>query len=153
MRRRCDLDISTMGKGRPQQVRGNPGPEQACRCHVHVVAVRLLIVDDHDGFRAMARLMFEAAGFDVVGEAADAASAVHAAASLRPSVVLLDIALPDGDGFEVCERLTAVEDPPAVVLTSTRDAPEYADRLAVTSARGFLPKTGLSGTAVAQLVG
>ena len=99
-----------MGEGGHRQVRANPGAEQACRCHDRVVAVRLLIVDDHAGFRAMARLVFEAARFDVVGEAVDAASAVRAVrvvravASLRPSVVLLDVALPDSDGFDVCER-------------------------------------------------
>jgi DNA-binding NarL/FixJ family response regulator len=129
-------------------VRGSQG----C-CHDDVVVVRLLIVDDHDGFRAVARLMFEAAGFEVVGEADDAESAVRSAALLRPAVVLLDVALPDGDGFDVCEELTAGEDPPAVVLTSSRDASEYADRLAVTSARGFLPKSRLSGPALAGLMG
>ena len=145
-----------MGEGGHRQVRANPGAEQACRCHDRVVAVRLLIVDDHAGFRAMARLVFEAAGFDVVGEAVDAASAVRAVravASLRPSVVLLDVALPDGDGFDVCERLAGTDHAPAVVLTSSRDASEYADRLAVTSARGFLPKIRLSGPAMADLVG
>lgn len=142
-----------MGEGGHRQVRANPGAEQACRCHDRVVAVRLLIVDDHAGFRAMARVVFEAAGFDVVGDAVDAASAVRAVASLRPSVVLLDVALPDGDGFDVCQRSAGTEHAPAVVLTSSRDASEYADRLAVTSARGFLPKARLSGPAMADLVG
>jgi DNA-binding NarL/FixJ family response regulator len=72
----------------------------------------VLIVDDHDGFRSSARALLEAEGFDVVGEAGDAASALAAAARLRPEVVLLDIQLPGIDGFEVAARLAATPDPP-----------------------------------------
>src|SRR4051794_25617767 len=61
----------------------------------------VLMVDDHDGFRARARVMLEDAGFDVVGEAGDAAAGIEAADRLRPDVVLLDIGLPDEDGFAV----------------------------------------------------
>ena len=61
----------------------------------------LLIVDDHAGFRALARRLLGSGGFDVVGEAADGRAAVTAARELRPDVVLLDIQLPDIDGFEV----------------------------------------------------
>ena len=114
--------------------------------------MRLLIVDDHAPFRAMVRTMLEQAGIEVVGEASDSASAVAAAEALRPSVVLLDIALPDGDGFDVCERITADDDPPAVVLTSSRDAAAYADRLGTTRARGFIAKRRLSVAAIAELV-
>jgi DNA-binding NarL/FixJ family response regulator len=116
-----------------------------------VTAVRFLIVDDHAGFRAVARRMFEAAGYDVVGEAAGAAEAVARVAQLHPEVVLLDVALPDGNGFDVCDHLTQHPDPPAVVLTSSRDASEYADRLATTRARGFVPKSRLTAAAVAEL--
>ena len=66
----------------------------------------LLIVDDHAGFRTFARALLESEGYDVVGEAADGASAVAAARRLRPAIVLLDIALPDIDGFAVCEQIT-----------------------------------------------
>lgn len=75
-------------------------------CHHRTVAPTLLIVDDHAGFRTFARALLEAEGFDVVGEAADGASAVFAAELLDPQIVLLDIVLPDLDGFEVCARLT-----------------------------------------------
>ena len=67
----------------------------------------LLIVDDHAGFRELARALLEAEGFDVVGEAADGESALVASRVLNPDVVLLDVALPDLDGFTVCQRLTA----------------------------------------------
>lgn len=113
----------------------------------------VLIVDDHDAFRESASALLEAEGFAVVGEAADGDGAVAAAARLRPEVVLLDIQLPDVDGFAVAERLAAVPDPPRVVLISSRDAAAYGPRLEAAHARGFIPKRELSGAALAALVG
>ena len=112
----------------------------------------MLIVDDHEAFRAAARALLEADGFDVVGEAGDGATAIQAAAALRPNIVLLDIQLPGADGFLVAEQLASIPDPPAVVLISSRDAATYGRRLVQTSARGFLTKSRLSGKALAALV-
>jgi DNA-binding NarL/FixJ family response regulator len=111
----------------------------------------LLIVDDHPDFRPFARALLGAEGWNVVGEAADAATAVAAAHALRPDVVLLDIQLPDGDGFAVAEELAREPAPPVVVLMSSRDARDYGARIAAGPARGFLPKTELSGAALAAL--
>ena len=112
----------------------------------------MLIVDDHAGFRAFARALLEAAGYDVVGEADNGASALAAVAALDPDLVLLDVALPDQDGFEVCARLSHRDAArPAVVLISSRDASSFRQRLAASSARGFLPKSDLSGPALAAL--
>jgi DNA-binding NarL/FixJ family response regulator len=113
----------------------------------------VLIVDDHAAFRASARALLQAEGFDVVGEAADGAGAVEAVAVLRPEIVLLDIQLPDLDGLAVAEQLAGSEDSPAVVLISSRDAAAYGPRLQQTPARGFIPKSGLSGEALAALTG
>lgn len=113
----------------------------------------VLIVDDHDGFRSFARTLLEADGFEVVGEASDGASAVEAARSLRPDLVLLDVQLPDLDGFDVAQLLDDAGEAPAVVLVSTRDAASYRRRLAETPARGFIPKAELSGAAVLELIG
>ena len=113
----------------------------------------VLIVDDHEAFRASARALLEAEGFDVVGEAADGAEAIAAVALLRPKIVLLDVQLPGLDGLEVAEQLAAGGDAPMVVLTSSRDAAAYGPRLGQTSARGFIPKSRLSGAALAELVG
>ena len=108
----------------------------------------MLIVDDHPGFRALARALLTAAGYQVVGEAADGESAVRAARDLSPDVVLLDIQLPDVDGFEVATRLTAANNSAVVVLTSTRDASDYGPRITASQAAGFLPKDELSGAAL-----
>jgi DNA-binding NarL/FixJ family response regulator len=116
------------------------------------VGFTVLIVDDHAGFRAMARALLEAEGFEVVGEAEDAGAALLAASQLQPQVVLLDIQLPDLDGFEVAERLAGAGDPPAVVLISTRDVSSYRRRLAGSPVRGFIAKNELSGSALSALV-
>jgi DNA-binding NarL/FixJ family response regulator len=117
------------------------------------VAASVLIVDDHAGFRALARRLLESAGYEVVGEAADGAAALAAVADLRPAVVLLDVQLPDVDGFAVSRRLAAEDDPPVVVLISSRDRSAYRRRLADAPARGFLAKSELSGPALTALLG
>ncbi|MBV8999461.1 MAG: response regulator [Solirubrobacterales bacterium] len=109
----------------------------------------VLIVDDHAEFRRSARAMLEAQGFEVVGEAIDGASALIGAARLHPRLVLLDVQLPDLDGFEVAARLADSSDPPAVILTSTRAASSYRRRLATSPVLGFIAKAELSGEAVA----
>jgi len=112
----------------------------------------VLIVDDHGGFRAFARALLQSEGFVVVGEAGDGAAALQAVEEVAPDLVLLDVQLPDLDGFEVAERLAAHENPPTVVLVSTRDAASYRRRLAGTSARGFISKEELSGTSLAAVL-
>ena len=113
----------------------------------------LLIVDDHPGFRSLARKLLEAGGFEVVGEAATGHAAVAAARELRPDAVLLDIQLPDIDGFEVTARLADGEAGPVVVLTSTRDRADYGPRVDQCGARGFISKAELSGAAVRAFLG
>jgi two-component system, chemotaxis family, chemotaxis protein CheY len=116
------------------------------------VARSVLIVDDHAGFRSFARLFLESAGFDVVGEAGTGAAGIEAAARLRPDVVLLDVLLPDLDGFEVTRRIRAGRRPPAVILTSTRDASDFGRRIEASGARGFLAKAELSRTGLEGLL-
>jgi len=113
----------------------------------------LLIVDDHAGFRALARRLLGSGGFDVVGEAADGHAGIAAARELRPDVILLDIQLPDIDGFEVLARLWDGSVGPAVVLTSTRDRADYGERVDRSGASGFIPKAELSGAAVLAVIG
>jgi len=117
------------------------------------VTQTVLVVDDHAGFRARARLLLEAEGYEVLGEAVDGLSAVQEAQRLRPDLVLLDVQLPDLDGFDVAARITANGDAPAVVLTSSRDWSHSHELIVRSGARGFLPKDQLSGAAIGELVG
>jgi DNA-binding NarL/FixJ family response regulator len=114
--------------------------------------LRVLIVDDHSGFRQRARALLEGDGFDVVGEAATGAEALAAAAELKPQLVLLDVQLPDLDGFEVARRLQDANGAVAVVLTSSRDRSDYGSLLSESPVRGFVPKAELSGAALADLL-
>jgi DNA-binding NarL/FixJ family response regulator len=116
------------------------------------VAHTVLIVDDHPSFRATARMLLELEGYEVVGEAEDGLTAVNAALALRPDVVLLDVQLPDIDGFEVAHRLAGHVGAPAVVLTSSREASDYGPCLAATTACGFLPKAELSAAGIADIL-
>jgi DNA-binding NarL/FixJ family response regulator len=112
----------------------------------------VLIVDDHPSFRASARAILEAEGFEVIGEAEDGSSAIAQVKRLRPDVVLLDVQLPDMDGFEVCEGCGHNGRRPSIVLVSSRDASDYGDLIERSGARGFIPKAELSGQALAALV-
>ena len=85
----------------------------------------VLIVDDHGTFRATARILLEAEGFQVVGEAEDGATAVMEACRLRPDLVLLDVQLPDTDGFHVADEITRYPNPPAVILVSSHDSSDF----------------------------
>jgi len=116
------------------------------------VPLRVLIVDDHDGFRASARSVLEGAGFDVVGEATDGVSGLRATKELDPDVVLLDVQLPDLDGFEVAEQLARAGCAVTVILTSSRDGAEFGQLIAESPVRGFIPKAELSSARLAALL-
>jgi len=100
----------------------------------------------------VARALLEGEGFEVVGEAADGEQAVTEVARLRPGVVLLDVHLPGADGFAVSEALAALDDPPAVVLTSSRPIGDLRRRLARSRAVGFVRKDDLSGPSLTVLI-
>jgi DNA-binding NarL/FixJ family response regulator len=114
--------------------------------------VNVLIVDDHPSFRTSARAVLEAEGFAVVGEAEDGESGLDAAARLAPQLVLLDVHLPDIDGFEVAARLTNGGGGPAVVLVSSRDGSDFGPLVSRSGAKGFIPKAELSGAALRALL-
>jgi DNA-binding NarL/FixJ family response regulator len=113
----------------------------------------VLVVDDHPTFRATARALLEAEGFDVVGEAEDGVGALAEIARLRPEIVLLDVQLPDIDGFDVCERITAYAEHPTVIMTSSRDGSDFGPLVTTSGACGFVPKAELSGERVQELLG
>ena len=133
-------------------MRADPVVAGRDRCDARGVAARVLIVDDHAPFRSLARRLLVAGGFQVVGEAADGADALSAARDLAPDVVLLDVQLPDIDGFAVAERLAAREGAPIVVLVSSRARLDYGFRVDASRARGFIAKAELSGEALLRIM-
>jgi DNA-binding NarL/FixJ family response regulator len=112
----------------------------------------VLIVDDHPSFRASARAILEADGFDVVGEVADGSSALEATRRLEPDILLLDVQLPDTNGFDLCAFICEVGPQLHVVLVSSRDASDYGGLIEQSGARGFIPKAELSGSALTDLL-
>ena len=112
----------------------------------------MLIVDDHAPFRSLARRLLVAGGFQVVGEAVDGAGAVNVVRELEPDVVLLDVQLPDVDGFAVAEILAGRSGAPIVVLVSSRARLDYGSRVDASRARGFIAKADLSGDALRRVI-
>jgi DNA-binding NarL/FixJ family response regulator len=117
-----------------------------------LMAVTLMIVDDHRSFRNAARRVLENAGFEIVGEAADGESALESIPGLRPDVVLLDVQLPGIDGFEVASRLTERGEAPLIVMTSSREATHFGPMVEQSGARGFIHKPDLSGPAISAVL-
>ncbi|HSP72360.1 MAG TPA: response regulator transcription factor [Gaiellaceae bacterium] len=115
-------------------------------------ARRVLVVDDHPSFRRCARALLAEEGFEVVGEAEDGATALALASELAPELVLLDIQLPDLDGFEVTSRLLARDPELAIVLVSSRERSDYGSLVDTSGARGFVSKADLSGAALERLL-
>jgi DNA-binding NarL/FixJ family response regulator len=118
----------------------------------HSMSPTVLIVDDHAAFRVGVRELLAVDGYVVVGEAGDGASALEAAARLKPDVVLLDVRLPDMDGFQVACTLAARGNSAAVVLTSSSDDPLYPQRATCCGARGFVAKHDVSGATLDRLL-
>ena len=112
----------------------------------------ILIIDDNAIFRRQARAVLEADGLSVIGEAEDGTSGLALARRLRPDIVLLDIGLPDIEGFEVANALAGDDQPPRVVFTSSRDAREYGPRLGQSRSDGFIPKDELSAAAIRAML-
>jgi DNA-binding NarL/FixJ family response regulator len=105
----------------------------------------VVIVDDNDAFRGRMRVLLDCEGYDVIGEACDGASGLGVVRRLRPDVALLDVQLPDTNGFAVAERLRAEVGETAVVIISTRDASDYTHAVQDCGALGFIAKSEISG--------
>ena len=113
----------------------------------------VVIIDDHAGFRSQVAQMLEAAGYEVVASCVDGSSGLAAMSALCPDVVLLDVQLPDTDGFRLLSELDLSGDGPAVVLISSREAVDYGARVGRSGAVGFITKAELSAQSLAEVVG
>jgi DNA-binding NarL/FixJ family response regulator len=126
-----------------------------CRRDEHgtltIVSGRVLIVDDSPEFRRATRRLLTDAGWVVVGEAEGVTSGYAAALELRPDVVLADIAMTDGSGIDLAQRLSRL---PGIrtVLVSSRDGAGLESAVVSSGAVGFLPKARMTTAALAELL-
>lgn len=102
----------------------------------------VVLVDDQELVREGFRLVLEARGIEVLGEAGDGASGVEVALRVAPDVVLMDVRMPGVDGIEATARLLAAAGPssPRVLILTTFDLDEYVYRALQAGASGFLLK-------------
>ncbi|MGI9657388.1 MAG: response regulator [Gaiellaceae bacterium] len=112
----------------------------------------VIIVDDHEGFRLSAKRLLETEGYVVVGEAADGASALEGARELTPDVMVVDVHLPDTDGFALAAELAQLVPQPRIVLVSSHDASDFGPLVDRSPAVGFVSKGELSGETLGGLL-
>jgi CheY-like chemotaxis protein len=142
----------TLHNGGPARVppRGHPCPQESLRARrpqgdhssaTHGVAmVRVLVVDDHVSYRRLMVRLLRTSGFEVIGDVGNGRDAVEMVLAKTPDVVLLDILLPDFDGFEVARRLVVSPVPPLIVFISSRQRDEFGTLADGGTIRGFLSK-------------
>ena len=104
--------------------------------------VRVLIVDDQTPFREASRMVVEMTdGFEVAAEAESGHQAIQLVTELRPDLVLMDVQMPGLDGIETTRIISALPDPPAVVVMSTHESGDYTTTAVAAGAVGFVPKS------------
>ena len=114
-------------------------------------AVTVLIVDDQAPFRDVARMVVDMAdGFEVVGEAVDGTSGVSAAAELEPTLVLMDLNMPDMDGFEATRRIRQASPLTRVLMLSTHDPADFRDQALGAGAFDFMSKSTFDPDVLAE---
>jgi DNA-binding NarL/FixJ family response regulator len=104
------------------------------------VATSVLLADDDDRFRGLVKSVLEDDGYDVVGEADDAPTAVALAAQLRPTIVVLDLVMQGADGLSTVRELLAAEPGRALLVLSSLFDPEVEQEVARLGA-AYLDKT------------
>jgi DNA-binding NarL/FixJ family response regulator len=103
---------------------------------------RILIADDDHLFAEMLRSALAAHDqFDVIGIFANGAEAVDGTVSLKPSLVLMDVAMPHVDGIEATRRMRALDDPPIVVLITGEESESADQRAYEAGAAAYLRKS------------
>jgi two-component system nitrate/nitrite response regulator NarL len=113
---------------------------------------RVLVVDDDESFRALARRMLEALGIVVVGEAGTVSAALSEARALEPDAALVDVGLPDGDGVELARALSALPCGPRIVLTSSDPDAVSSEEARRSGVGAFIAKADLPSAPLARLL-
>jgi DNA-binding NarL/FixJ family response regulator len=114
---------------------------------------RILVIDDNTAFRGAVGQLLTTDTFVVVAGAATGASGVKLAEEHEPDLVIVDVQLPDTDGFDVAEQLAQLDLALQVILTSSLDSSDLGALVTESSARGFIPKAELSATTIDALLG
>ena len=105
------------------------------------MSTRLLLVDDHAVVRSGLRMLLEGQhDVEIVGEAATAAEALAATASLRPDLILMDIGLPDKSGIEATREIKKQFPQVFVVALTIHEDEEYFFKMLDAGASGYVPK-------------
>jgi CheY-like chemotaxis protein len=117
------------------------------------IAISVLVVDDDATFRRLARLVLTAQGLVVVAEADSVAEARSTALRVKPDSALVDVELPDGDGFTLAAELTSLPWRPRVVVTSVLAANGSPSQAQRSGAQAFVPKADLARAPLAQWLG
>jgi DNA-binding NarL/FixJ family response regulator len=112
----------------------------------------VLVVDDDPEFRKLARRLLAASGLSVVGEADSVSAALSAASRLRPSAVLVDVELPDGDGVALTYELAELPWDPRIVLTSIDVDITTTEEARNAGARAFVHKADLPNAPLSELL-
>ncbi|MGO3766784.1 MAG: response regulator [Microbacterium gubbeenense] len=105
-----------------------------------MTAPTVLLVDDHATMRAGFRMILEASGVEIAGEAATGVEAVERVAHLDPDVVFMDVQMPDMDGIEATRQIVASGSRSSVVIVTTFDRDDYLFAALDAGASGFLLK-------------
>ncbi len=103
--------------------------------------IRLLMVDDHEIVRAGLRMLLQSQpDIEIVGEADNGRDAVAKAKSLTPDIVLMDISLPDMDGFEATRQIKRAAPNVAILALTMHESDEYFFKMLNAGASGYVPK-------------
>jgi DNA-binding NarL/FixJ family response regulator len=113
-------------------------------------SLRVVIVDDHAGFRRMMAELLRVVGHVVVGEAHDGSSALHVVRRCVPDVVFVDVGLGEESGFDVASALARSDPAPAILLMSADECPDPA-RVSASGARAFVAKSRLAAADLGAL--
>lgn len=111
--------------------------------------VRILVADDNQLIRTgLCAILQEHADWEVCGEAADGTQAIHMALELKPDVLVLDISMPDLNGFEVAKRIHELSSAPDILIVTEHDASTFEHVQPQSGVRGFVGKSRVSSDLV-----